>query len=68
MFVTAYDNLDAARDAIKAGRMHGTIEQHPFKMGRQGVELALQVLAGKTIPREIAIPTELITKESIEKR
>jgi ribose transport system substrate-binding protein len=67
IFVTAYDNLDAARQAIKAGRMHGTIEQHPYKMGEQGVELALKVLAGQTIPKEVSIPTDLVTREDVEK-
>ena len=65
IIVTAYDNLDTARQAIKAGRMHATIEQHPYKMGQKGVEAALDVLAGKTIPKEIPIETELVTAESI---
>jgi ribose transport system substrate-binding protein len=62
IIITAYDNLEVAQTAIKAGRMHATIEQHPYKMGEQGVLLAIDVLAGNTIPKEIPIPTDLIKK------
>ncbi len=64
--IVSYDNLKAAQDAIKAGNLHGTIEQHPDRMGEKGVEVALDLLAGKTVPKEIPIPTDLVTAETLK--
>jgi len=66
VIIVAYDNLKAAQDAIRAGKMHGTIEQHPDLMGEKGVETALEILAGKTVPKEIPITTDLITAQTLE--
>lgn len=66
IFVVAYDNLEAAQDAIREGRMHGTIEQHPDVMGEKGVQIALDILAGKKVAKEIPIPTDLVTAETLK--
>jgi ribose transport system substrate-binding protein len=65
--IVAYDNLKAAQDAIRAGKMHGTIEQHPDLMGAKGVEIALKIVAGEKVANEIPIPTDLITAETLAK-
>ncbi len=64
--VAGYDGIKAACDLIKAGKMHGTIEQHPDLMGERGVETALKLLAGESIPNEIPTPTDLITAETLK--
>lgn len=66
--VTAYDNLQAAQETILAGKMDATIEQHPDLMGYMGVENALVASRGDTIPAEIAVPTDLITAETLKKK
>ena len=38
--VAGYDDLDAARDAIDAGTLYATVEQHPDIMGILAVEYA----------------------------
>jgi ribose transport system substrate-binding protein len=65
--VTAYDNLKAAQDAIREGKLDATIEQHPDLMGAMGVENALKAIAGQAIPPQIAVPTDLITAETLKK-
>ncbi len=65
--IIGYDNLEAAQKAIRGGQMHGTIEQHPDLMGEKGVEAALKVLRGESIPKEIAVPTDLVTHETLKK-
>lgn len=65
--VTAYDNLKAAQEAILLGKMDATIEQHPDLMGYMGVENALKAIRGEKIPREISVPTDLITAETLKK-
>jgi ribose transport system substrate-binding protein len=64
--VTAYDNLKEAQEAILAGKMDATIEQHPDLMGALGVEMALKVIRGEKIEPEIAVPTDLITAETLK--
>lgn len=67
IFVTSYDNIQAAQDAIRAGKLHATIEQHPELMGQWGVEFAYKALGGEDIPKEIPVPTDLVTLETLEK-
>lgn len=62
--VTAFDNIDAARVAIRQGALHGTIDQHPEWMGYYGVLLAKEALAG-SVTREKLAPLELITAENL---
>ncbi|MBN1346747.1 MAG: substrate-binding domain-containing protein [Phycisphaerae bacterium] len=64
--IVSYDNLKAAQDAIKAGNLHGTIEQHPDVMGEKGVEVAIKIVRGETVPKEIPIGTDLVTAETLK--
>ncbi len=65
IFVTSYDNLKAAQQSILQGKLQATIEQHPEKMGYEGVVLAWELLNGKTIPEEKLIKLDLVTKENL---
>ncbi len=58
--VVAYDNLEAAREAILEGKMYATIEQHPELMGAFGVRAAKDHLDGKTVSDYIPTPLDLI--------
>jgi ribose transport system substrate-binding protein len=66
IWVTSYDNLEAARSAIRQNKLHATIDQHPERMGYWGVALAVQYWSGKAIPAEKMVPLDLVTKESSE--
>lgn len=66
VFVAGYDSLSAAREAIRAGTLHATIEQHPDKMGYLGVEAALAVAKGLSLPPETPVPTDLVTAENVQ--
>lgn len=63
IFVTSYDNLEAARQAILQGNLHATIEQHPERMGFEGVVAAVDLIQGSSVPAEKLIKLDLITKE-----
>ncbi len=58
--VVGFDAIDDARQAIREGRLAGSVAQHPEAMGRMAVEMALKALAGETLPPEIATPVEVI--------
>lgn len=66
IFVASYDNLKAAQEAILAGRLNATIEQHPEQMGFQGVVAAKRILDGEKIGAEIMINLELITRDKLK--
>ncbi len=66
--VCAYDNIKAAQEALLAGTLAATIEQHPYFMGNFGVAAAIMTLEGGDVPQEIEVPVELITKEVLLKQ
>ena len=68
VLVGGYDNIEAARNELRNGRMHATVEQHPELMGRYGVALAFQAMRGRKIPAYQETPLDLITHESFGKR
>jgi ribose transport system substrate-binding protein len=63
--IVGYDNIDLARQAMRRGNMHGTIEQNPAMMGALGVECALKALDGETLPEVTPVPVELITIDDV---
>ena len=66
IIIVGSDNIDLAREAMKRGDMHGTIEQNPAMMGALGVECALKALDGQDLPEVVPVPTELITPEDVK--
>lgn len=58
--VVGFDAIDEAREAITKGAMDASIAQNPAQMGRMGVEAAVKLLAGDSLPAEIAVPIELV--------
>ncbi|MCB1920829.1 MAG: substrate-binding domain-containing protein [Candidatus Competibacteraceae bacterium] len=68
VLVTGYDNIEAARNELRNGRMHATVEQHPELMGRYGIALAHEAMQGRPIPTYQETPLDLITHDSFGKR
>jgi ribose transport system substrate-binding protein len=66
ILVASYDNLTAAQEKIRSGDLLCTIEQHPDLMGAWAVKCAVALLEGQEVPPEIAVPTDLITKETLK--
>ena len=68
ILVAGYDNIEAARNELRNGRMHATVEQYPKLMGRYGVALAHEAMQGRPIPAYQETPLDLITYDSFGKR
>lgn len=64
--VIGFDAIEEAREAIRNGRMEGSIAQFPDEMGRVAVESAVNYLSGGKIPDAIPVKIELITKENVD--
>ena len=66
IIIVGYDNIDLAREAMKRGDMHATIEQNPAMMGALGVECALKALQGESLPEVTPVPVQLIKPEDVK--
>ena len=65
--VVGFDALDDARTAIAAGTMAASVAQFPFEMGRAAVESAVKVMNGETLPADIMVRLEMVTRDSLTK-
>jgi len=66
VLVAAYDALQEAKDAIRAGELEVTIDQQAAAQGYMGVEYALKALAGETLPPETLLDALVVTAESLK--
>ena len=60
--VIGFDALDDAKKAIEAGTMTASVAQFPYEMGKVAVESAIKVLNGETLPPDIMVRLEMVTK------
>jgi ribose transport system substrate-binding protein len=64
--VIGFDALDDAKKAIAAGTMEASVAQFPAEMGRVAVESAVKVIRGETVPTEVKVKLELVTKDNVK--
>ena len=64
--VVGFDNITAAQEAIREGRMLATADQHGDQLAVFGIEVALQLIADpKSNPEDRQTPVDLITKAEL---
>jgi ribose transport system substrate-binding protein len=61
------DGISDAHASIRAGELTGTVDSFPVLTGEVAMEAALRVLAKEPVPRVVATPQALITKDNIER-
>jgi ABC-type sugar transport system substrate-binding protein len=54
-------------EMIKAGKQYSTGVQVPARTGERSAELAADYFNGKSVPKEVILPIELVTKANVEK-
>ena len=60
--VVGFDNISAAQESIRQGKMLATADQHGDQLAVFGIELALKLLQDpKSIPEDRETPVDLIT-------
>jgi ribose transport system substrate-binding protein len=64
--VIGFDALDDAKKAIIDGSMAASVAQFPSEMGRVAVESAVKVIRGETVPAQIKVRLELVTKDNVQ--
>jgi ribose transport system substrate-binding protein len=65
VIVLSVDAIPEALEAVKAGRLAGTVAQYPDEMAILAVEAMLKVLQGRPIAPFIESPVQLITEENV---
>ena len=63
--VVGFDALDDAKQAIAAGQMDASVAQFPFEMGKAAIESVATVLRGGSLPPNIMVRLEMVTKASL---
>ena len=66
VLVVGYDNISAANQLLKEGKILATADQHADQLAVFGIEYALDMLAKKGTPADHETPVDLITKETIK--
>ncbi|MFH6786852.1 MULTISPECIES: sugar ABC transporter substrate-binding protein [Methylobacterium] len=61
------DGINDAHASIRAGELTGTVDSFPVLTGEVAMEAALRVLAKEPVPRVVATPQALVTKDNIER-
>lgn len=64
--VAAYDALEEAKEAIKAGKLAATVDQQSSEQGYQGVMAAFRLLKGEPVPGSILVETRLVTVDTLK--
>jgi len=62
--IVGIDYIPEAREAIRAGEQSATFT-YPTS-GKEAAQLAVQILMGNAVDREIEVPSEMITKSNVE--
>ena len=60
------DGISDAYASIRAGDLAGTVDSFPILTGEIAMEVVLRMLAGHDLPRVVATPQALITKDNVE--
>lgn len=68
LLIVGFDNIAAVQDAMRAGRILATADQHGDQLAVFGIEAALSLIANKERPIEdVQTPIDLITAETLGK-
>ncbi|HET6568864.1 MAG TPA: sugar ABC transporter substrate-binding protein [Rhodothermales bacterium] len=65
VMIVGYDNISAIHDMLKDGRVLATADQHAAQLAVFGIEYALQLLDGQTVPGDRETPVDLVTADSL---
>ncbi|MCC6446462.1 MAG: ABC transporter substrate-binding protein [Armatimonadetes bacterium] len=63
--LVAFDASQAEIDALKDGTIQALIVQDPYKMGSEGVRMAVRAINGETIPKRVDTGVTAVTKDNL---
>jgi ribose transport system substrate-binding protein len=66
VLVAAYDALEEAKQALRAGTLQATIDQQAALQAYTGVQYAVRALDGELLPMETLVEVMLVTRKDVE--
>lgn len=66
VLVAAYDALDEAKEAIKAGKLSVTIDQQADVQGYLGLKYAVQKINGEQVPMETLVDVKIVHSGNLQ--
>lgn len=63
LLIIGFDGTEDGLKAIKDGEMAATIAQQPDKMGEIAIDVAMKIIKGETVEKNIAVDLKLVEKE-----
>jgi len=63
--IVGIDYIAEAQAAIRAGEQEASFVYPTF--AREGAEAALKLLSGRPVPREIVVPSTMVTRDNVER-
>jgi ribose transport system substrate-binding protein len=63
--IVGFDAIEDALNAIQDGKMNATVAQQPDRIGSLGVENAIKVIDGESVPKNIPVEVKLVTQENV---
>jgi ribose transport system substrate-binding protein len=66
ILVVGFDNIEAAKQLLKEGKLLCTVDQHGDQLAVFGIQYALEILTKKTTPADKETPVDLITADTLK--
>lgn len=66
VIVVGTDAVPEAIEAVRSGKLHGTIAAFPYNLGYNGLVLAVRALEGQQLPEVVQANMALVTGDNIE--
>lgn len=66
VLVVGFDNISAARQLVKDGKILATVDQHADQLAVYGIQYALEILRSKAAPADRETPVDLVTKDTLK--
>lgn len=64
--LVAFDAAESEIAAVRKGTIQALIVQNPYKMGYEGVQLAVKAIHGEKVPLRVDTGVTVVTKENLE--
>lgn len=65
VYAFAFDSAEEEISAVKDGDLKGIVVQNPFKMGYEGVKMAMEAVQGRQIERNVDTGAVIVTRENL---
>jgi ribose transport system substrate-binding protein len=64
--LVAFDAAESEIAAVRKGTIQALVVQNPYKMGYEGVQLAVKAIHGEKVPLRVDTGVTVVTKENLE--